>query len=122
MGMSGGQLLRRVELPLAVPYLATGLPHRSGPGGRDRHAGRLVGGGGLGTIINARVRARPSLAVAAQILAGGFLVAVLALLVNVLIGGVGTGVTPRPLRRAERFAAARRGSQTHRNCRFVDRD
>ena len=42
MGMRGHQVLRRVELPLALPVALVGHPHRRGPGGRHGHARRRL--------------------------------------------------------------------------------
>ena len=43
MGMSGRQVLTRVELPLAMPLIWAGHPHGDGRGGRDRDARGLRG-------------------------------------------------------------------------------
>jgi osmoprotectant transport system permease protein len=97
MGMSGWQLLRKVELPLALPYLLAGFRNASVQVIATATLAGLVAGGGLGTIILAGF----GLTIAAgggQILAGGFLVAVLALLVNAVISLVAYWVTPAPLR------------------------
>lgn len=105
MGLSGGQLLRRVELPLAVPYLAAGFRTASVQVVATTSLAVFVNGGGLGQIIGAgfglgRVTG------ADQIIAGGFLVASLALLVEGVLAVAERAVTPRPLRR-RRLAAAR---------------
>jgi osmoprotectant transport system permease protein len=106
MGLSGVQLLLRVELPLAVPYLAAGFRTGSVQVVATATLAALVNGGGLGTIISQGF----GLTIAAgggQILAGGFLVAVLALLVEGVLALVERAVTPRPLRRARRRAGRR---------------
>ncbi|MEV4658988.1 ABC transporter permease [Micromonospora sp. NPDC049301] len=98
MGLSGGQVLRRVELPLAVPYLAAGFRTAAVQVIATTALASFVNGGGLGEII----RTGFGLSIAAgggQILAGGVLVAGLALLAEVLLGSVERLVTPRPLRR-----------------------
>jgi osmoprotectant transport system permease protein len=107
MGLSGGQLLRRVEVPLAVPYIATGIRSATVQVVATATLAALVAGGGLGTIISAGF----GLTIAAgggQILAGGFLVAVLALLTNAVLGIAAYYVTPAPLRRVGRLARWRR--------------
>ena len=74
MGLSGGQVLRRVELPLAVPYLAAGLRTAAVQVVATAALASFVNGGGLGQII----RAGFGLGIAAgggQIVAGGVLVA-----------------------------------------------
>jgi osmoprotectant transport system permease protein len=106
MGLSGAQLLYRVELPLAVPYLAAGFRTASVQVVATATLAALVNGGGLGTIISRGF----GLTIAAgggQILAGGFLVATLALLVEAILALVERAVTPRPLRRRRRRAGRR---------------
>ena len=74
MGLSGGQVLRRVELPLAVPYLAAGFRTAAVQVVATAALAAFVNGGGLGQII----RAGFGLGIAAgggQIVAGGVLVA-----------------------------------------------
>ncbi|MEU5937622.1 ABC transporter permease subunit [Micromonospora sp. NPDC047548] len=115
MGLSGGQVLRRVELPLAVPYLAAGFRTAAVQVVATAALASFVNGGGLGQII----RAGFGLDIAAgggQIIAGGVLVAGLALLVEGMLALVERAVTPRPLRRARtradrRAAAAIAGNQ-----------
>jgi osmoprotectant transport system permease protein len=106
MGLSGPQLLLRVELPLAVPYLAAGFRTASVQVVATATLAALVNGGGLGTIISRGF----GLTIAAgggQILAGAFLVAALALVVEGVLAVVERAVTPRPLRRARRRAGRR---------------
>ena len=97
MGMSGWQRLRRVELPLALPYLLTGFRTATVQVVATATLAALVGGGGLGAIINAGF-GKTIAGGGGEILAGGFLVAVLALLVNALISVLAWFVTPKPLR------------------------
>ncbi|MFG2055387.1 ABC transporter permease [Micromonospora sp. NPDC048930] len=106
MGLSGGQLLRRVELPLAVPYLAAGFRTAAVQVVATAALASFVNGGGLGQII----RAGFGLDIAAgggQIIAGGVLVAGLALLVEGALALVERLVTPRPLRPVRRAANRR---------------
>jgi osmoprotectant transport system permease protein len=100
MGLSGGQLLWRVELPLAVPYLAAGFRTAAVQVVATATLAAFVNGGGLGQIIGAGF----GLQNPGEIIAGGFLVAVLALLVEATLAVVQRAVTPRPLRRARRGA------------------
>ena len=51
MGMRERQILRRVELPLALPVILAGVRIGGGPGRRDGDPGAIVGGGGLGRYI-----------------------------------------------------------------------
>ena len=114
MGLSGGQLLRRVELPLAVPYLAAGFRTAAVQVVATAALASFVNGGGLGQIISAGFGLGISVG-GGQILAGGLLVALLAMLVEVIFAIVERMLTPRPLRRAtgradRRAAAAITGS------------
>lgn len=107
MGMSGWQVLRRVELPLAIPFIAAGIRSAAVQVIATATLAALVAGGGLGEIISAGF----GLTIAkggGQILAGGFLVAALALLVNAVLGLVAYYVTPAPLRKPGRLVRRRR--------------
>jgi osmoprotectant transport system permease protein len=106
MGLSGLQLLLRVELPLAVPYLAAGFRTASVQVVATATLAALVNGGGLGTIISRGFGLTIAVG-GGQILAGGFLVAALALLVEGVLAVVERAVTPRPLRRARGRAGRR---------------
>jgi osmoprotectant transport system permease protein len=101
MGLSAGQLLRRVELPLAVPYLAAGFRTASVQVVATVTLAVFVNGGGLGTIIGAGFGLGMATG-GGQILAGGLLVALLALLVEAVLAVGERLVTPRPLRRDRR--------------------
>ncbi|GAB3149302.1 hypothetical protein GCM10027290_35320 [Micromonospora sonneratiae] len=107
MGLSAGQLLRRVELPLAVPYLAAGFRTATVQVVATAALASFVNGGGLGQIISAGFGLGISVG-GGQILAGGVLIALLALLVEVILAGVERLVTPRPLRRTRVTARADR--------------
>lgn len=98
MGLSGGQVLRRVELPLAVPYLAAGLRTASVQVVAAAALASFVNGGGLGQIIAAGFGVGIASGGAGQIVAGGLVVAVLALLVEFLLAFLQRAVTPRGLR------------------------
>jgi osmoprotectant transport system permease protein len=103
MGMSASQLLRRVELPLALPYILTGFRTATVQVVATATLAALVGGGGLGSIISDGF-GKTIAGGGGQILAGGFLVAVLALLVNAVISVAAWFITPRPLRGSIWFA------------------
>ena len=102
MGLSGGQLLRRVELPLALPYLAAGLRTASVQVVATAALAAFVNGGGLGQIIAAGFGIGIAAGGAGQIIAGGLIVALLALAVEAVLAGVQHLVTPRQLRRERR--------------------
>lgn len=101
MGLSGRQLLWRVELPLAVPYLAAGLRTAAVQVVATTALAAFVNGGGLGEIISAGFGLGISVG-GGQIVAGGLVVALLAFLVEIVLAGVQRLVTPRPLRSAWR--------------------
>jgi len=104
MGLSSAHRLWRVELPLAVPYLAGGLRTAVVQVAATAGLAAFVNGGGLGTIILAGF----GLGLATgggQALAGALLVVVLALSFEALGALLQRLVTPRPLRRARVSAA-----------------
>ncbi|MFF5082272.1 ABC transporter permease [Actinoplanes sp. NPDC000266] len=105
MGLSGGQLLRRVELPLSVPYLAAGLRTAAVQVVATATLATFVNGGGLGQIITAGFGLGISVG-GGQIVAGGIAVVVLALLVEGIFAIVERLVTPRPLRSVRRRKVA----------------
>ena len=106
MGLSGGQMLRRVELPLSVPYLAAGLRTAAVQVVATAALAAFVNGGGLGEIIAAGFGIGMSAGGGAQIVAGGIAVAVLALLVEGALAAVQRLVTPRALRGSMRRRAS----------------
>ncbi|MEU9097865.1 ABC transporter permease [Streptomyces sp. NPDC048361] len=78
MGMTGRQLLFRVELPLALPLILTGVRIAAVQLVATATLAALAGGGGLGRIITAGF----NLASTPQVVAGAVLVAVFALVVE----------------------------------------
>ncbi|MET9514810.1 ABC transporter permease [Streptomyces sp. NPDC002994] len=78
MGMTGGQLLWRVELPLALPLILTGVRIAAVQLVATATIAALAGGGGLGRIITAGF----NLASTPQVVAGAVLVAGFALLME----------------------------------------
>src|SRR5581483_11923530 len=71
MGLSGGQVLTKVELPLSVPYLASGFRTAAVQVLATATLAAFVNGGGLGMIISRGF----GLGIASgggQILVGGF--------------------------------------------------
>jgi osmoprotectant transport system permease protein len=106
MGLSAWQVLWRVELPLAVPYLAAGFRTAAVQVVATATLASFVGGGGLGQVIQEGF-GKTIASGAGEILAGGLLVALLALLVEVVFAGVERLVTPAPLRRGRRARRTR---------------
>lgn len=101
MGMDGAQLLRKVELPLAVPLLMNGVRLAAVQVVATATIAALVAGGGLGRIITNGF-GRQNLP---QIVAGAILVAALALAVEALMEWLQRRIDP--MRRARRAPARR---------------
>jgi osmoprotectant transport system permease protein len=78
MGMSGSQVLRRVELPLAVPLLMNGVRIAAVQIVATATIAALVAGGGLGRIITSGFTRQDQ----DQVVAGALLVGLLALVVE----------------------------------------
>jgi osmoprotectant transport system permease protein len=78
MGMSGGQVFLRVELPLAYPLLMTGLRSAAVQVVATATIASMVGQGGLGRIITAGFNTYNT----PQVVAGALLAALLALVVE----------------------------------------
>ncbi|QGV79275.1 ABC transporter permease [Streptomyces ficellus] len=97
MGMSGGQVFRRVELPLAYPLVMTGLRTATVQVIATATLAAMAGGGGLGRIITAGFNTDDT----AQVVAGALVVGVLALLAEGLLVVAGRVCDPmRATRRA----------------------
>ncbi len=101
MGMSDLGVITRVELPLAVPTIMSGVRTGSINIIATAAIGPLVGQLTLGDfILNRNVYGEEG------VLAGAILVAVLAMLVELVLAGVQWLLTPRGLRVARQRAAA----------------
>ena len=96
MGMSGMQVLRVVELPLAVPLIAAGLRTAVVQVCATASLAALVAGGGLGVLINLGFSQRRF----EQVLAGGLLIALLCLVLEGLLALLQRAVTPEAFRRS----------------------
>ncbi|MGW7352359.1 ABC transporter permease [Streptomyces sp. NPDC054784] len=90
MGMSGWQLLSRVEVPLAFPLIMAGVRSAAVQVVATATLAALPGGGGLGRIITAGFQTYDT----PQVVAGAVLVALLALAVEGLMVVVGHLVDP----------------------------
>jgi osmoprotectant transport system permease protein len=104
MGMTGAQLIRRVELPLAFPLIMTGVRTAAVQVVATATLAALPGGGGLGRIITAGFRLTDT----PQVVAGAVLVAALALLVEGAFVVLGLLFDPMRRRTGRRPAAFRR--------------
>ena len=106
MGLSRWQLLTRVELPLSVPYLASGFRTAAVQVIATATLAAFVNGGGLGMIIS-RGFGLGLASGGGQVLAGGLLVAVLCLIAEGLLALAERAVTPRPLRLRRKMSDGR---------------
>ena len=90
MGMEGAALLRRVELPLAMPLVAAGLRTAAVQVVATATLAAYIGAGGLGRFIadGFGLQDRP------MILSGAILVALLALVTEIGLGRVEARLTP----------------------------
>lgn len=102
MGLSERAVLLRVELPLAVPLIAAGLRTAAVQVVATAGLAALVGGGGLGVVINDGFGQQDR----AQILAGGLLVAGLALVVEAVLALAERRLAPGRSRRERRAAVS----------------
>jgi osmoprotectant transport system permease protein len=107
MGLSEWQILYKVELPLAIPLIATGFRTAAVQVVATTGLAALVGGGGLGVIIAQGFGVQKY----GQVIAGGLLAVLLALLVEGVLALVERAVTP----------ASARGRQPRRRRRVLAR-
>lgn len=94
MGMTGLQILRKVELPLALPLLFTGIRVATVTVVATAPIAAIAGGGGLGDIIVNQASYRLS-----GVLGASFCVMALSALVFLALFALQAAVTPRGLRR-----------------------
>lgn len=90
MGMSGAQVFRRVELPLAHPMVMTGLRSATVQVIATATLAAMAGEGGLGRIITAGFNTNDT----AQVVAGALVVGALALLAEGLLVVAGRALDP----------------------------
>ncbi len=95
MGLTAGQVLRRVELPLAVPVLMAGIRTASIEVVATSTLAAYVSFSDLGTPIIAGLNTNNTV----EAFAGALLVAALASLVAIGLGAMQKAFTPAPLRR-----------------------
>ncbi|MGY1736468.1 ABC transporter permease [Geodermatophilus sp. SYSU D00684] len=94
MGMSRAQVLGRVELPLALPLVTTGIRTAAVQVVATAGLAALVGGGGLGRLINLGFGQQDY----GVMIAGAILVAGLALLTELVLAVLSWAITPGPRR------------------------
>ena len=96
LGMTPGQILRQVRLPLAAPTLLSGIRTAAVIAVGTATLAAFIGAGGLGEPIATGL----ALADTRLILSGALPAAALALIVDGLLGVVERATTPAPLRHA----------------------
>lgn len=90
MGMTGGQLLRRVEVPLAVPLIAAGIRTATVQVVATATLAALVAGGGLGRFLVDGYGRQDY----PMVYAGAVLVALLSVATEVVLGAAQRRLTP----------------------------
>ena len=91
MGMSAGQVLRRIELPLALPVILAGVRIAAIEVIASATLATFIGGGGLGDFISQGFSTfAPNV-----VLVGAIPVALLALCSEVIFGGLQRAFSPR---------------------------
>jgi osmoprotectant transport system permease protein len=98
LGMTGGQVLRRVELPLAMPLIMTGIRTSAVQVVATATLAAAVAWGGLGRYIIDGFSTQDKV----QVFAGAVLVGVVATVVERTLGWVQKAVTPAGARIAEK--------------------
>jgi osmoprotectant transport system permease protein len=98
MGLSGGQVLRRVEAPLAVPFVMAGVRTASIEVVATSTLAAYVSYSDLGTFVIAGLNSQDNV----EAFGGAILVAVLAALVAIGLGLVQRWLTPLPMRQQSR--------------------
>jgi len=104
LGMTGGQVVSQVEWPLALPLVISGLRSATLQVVATATVAAFAAGGGLGQLLIEGQKSNNY----SQMFAGALLVAALAILLDLLLGGVGRLATrrARPRSKTGRAAAA----------------
>ncbi len=102
MGMSGPQLLRQVEVPIATPLIVAGIRTAAVQVVATATLAALVAGGGLGRFIVDGV----ALVEYHVVLGGAMLVAALAIVTELFFTAIEKLITPRAIRHPTPFAPA----------------
>ena len=104
MGMSGLQVLRRVELPLAAPLLMNGVRQAAVQVFATVSIAAIAAFGGLGRILTAAVGGVGGTDVA-QLIAGALVIAVLAVAIDALLALAARAADPVARARRERSSS-----------------
>jgi osmoprotectant transport system permease protein len=98
MGLSGRQILARIQLPIAAPVIFAGIRTAAVQVVASATLATFIGGGGLGNLIVEGLQRNDR----AILLAGSFSVAILAIITEVAFGGLERAFTPKGLKIAQR--------------------
>jgi osmoprotectant transport system permease protein len=97
MGLSGSQVLARIQLPIAAPVIFAGIRTSAVQTVASATLATFIGGGGLGDlIVEGYSRRGPEI-----LLAGALAVAILAIITEVGFGVLERVITPKGLRIAQ---------------------
>lgn len=97
MGMTRGQILRRVQLPLALPIIMTGIRISAVTAVGLMTIAAFIGAGGLGYMVFSGVQTVNN----NMILAGAIPACLLALAMDFIVGKIEKDVTPPGIRKAD---------------------
>jgi osmoprotectant transport system permease protein len=98
MGLTGRQIVRRLELPLAAPLIVTGIRTAAVQVIATVTLAALIAGGGLGRpIVDGLATQDPG-----QYVGGAILVSALAIVAEVVFGGIARLAAPRTTSRSRR--------------------
>ncbi len=98
MGLSGSQILVRIQLPIAAPVIFAGIRTAAVQVVASATLATFIGGGGLGNLIVEGLQRNDR----AILLAGSFSVAILAIITEIGFGGLERAFTPNGLLIAQR--------------------
>jgi osmoprotectant transport system permease protein len=98
MGLSGSQILARIQLPIAAPVIFAGIRTSAVQVVASATLATFIGGGGLGNLIVEGLQRNDQ----AILLAGSLSVALLAIITEVGFGGLERALTPKGLKIAQK--------------------
>src|SRR5918999_1917292 len=98
MGLSGGQILSSIQLPIAAPIILAGIRTSAVQVVASATLATFVGGGGLGELIVEGTQLNDT----TILLAGSFSVAALAIITEVGFGMLERAMTPKGLKIAQK--------------------
>ncbi len=98
MGLSGGQILTGIQMPIAAPVIFAGIRTSAVQVVASATLATFIGGGGLGDLIVEGTQRNDT----AILLAGSLSVAVLAIITEVGFGALERAMTPKGLRIAQK--------------------